>query len=734
MTDTLTEPVSSLELLAPAGSIETFFAALENGADAVYVGLKAFSARAYAANFSLAEVSSLVQVCRQKGRRLYVALNALVKEEERRELLETMQALAQIGPDALIIQDLGVYHLARRRFPDLALHASTLMTIHNSAGVAQAAAMGFKRVVLARELTLTELAAICRQATVELEVFVHGALCFCFSGLCLFSSFLGGRAATRGRCTQPCRRLYTYGQESGHILSPSDLNALEIIPQLAALGIRAIKLEGRMKSGEYVARVVQAYRQVLDASPPDRPQAVAAAQELLAQTYSRRTTAGFFRGAQAADLLAPAETGNIGLFLGELTHAADSRGVVRLQAPVAVGDRLRLHSVATGDRRSFTLKELSWQGQALETAAPGEMVALALPAEAADGDLLYKVGETTAGSSRSEKKWREILFAQARPQVLTLQPGAQEAEGLKPLQPPAGRRPRPGPPQVYVRVRSLAEAFEIHRQGLRHQILELQEENFTEYLRQARAAKKLKGLIWQLPTIIFENSLPFYRQALATLLDGGWRAFMVGNLGHLRLLQEATTTVGAPPAPRASRSGKREGHGDGPPAAASRAPAITLTLYGDYPLHCLNAWAWQACQDLEIDYPTISVEADAKTVRGLLAHVPPDRIMAYLYAHLPLMISRVPLPEGKKALRLTSPKGEQFRLLSRGNLTYLVAKFPFLFQKPFRELFPRGLRRLLVDVNFSGLPVSETRTLVQRLLTEGQITGGLPFNYYRGLE
>ncbi len=733
MTDQLTKSISSLELLAPAGSIETFFAALDNGADAVYVGLKAFSARAYAANFSLAEVSSLVQVCRQRGRRLYVALNALVKEEERRELLETMQALSQIGPDALIIQDLGVYHLARRHFPELPLHASTLMTIHNSAGVAQAAAMGFKRVVLARELTLTELAAICRQATVELEVFVHGALCFCFSGLCLFSSFLGGRAATRGRCTQPCRRLYTYGQESGHILSPSDLSALDLIPQLAALGITAVKLEGRMKSGEYVARVVQAYRQILDTPPADLPQAMAAAQELLAQTYSRRTTSGFFRGVQPTDLLAPEETGNIGLLLGELTHVTEARGVVRLRAPLAVGDRLRLHSTATGDRQSFTLKELSWQGQTLATAEAGELVAVALPEGAAAGDLLYKVGETTASSSRSGKKWREILFGQASPMKLTpLAPG-RGADLLKPLGPaPAGRR-RPAPPLVFVRLRSLSEALEIHRQGLRHQILELQEENFTEYLRQVRPAKKLTGLIWQLPTIIVESSLSFYRQALATLLDGGWRAFMVGNLGHLQLLQEAIAKVGQPLAKRAAARQVTGGDSERVKTDDSPQPPI-LTLYGDYPLHCLNAWAWQACQELNVVYPTISVEADAKTVRVLLANVPADRIMAYLYGHVPLMISRVPLPEGKKALRLTSPKGEQFRLLSRGNLTYLVAKFPFLFQKPYRELLPRGLRRLLVDVNFSGLPISATRTLVHRLLSEGQMTGGLPFNYYRGLE
>ena len=287
--------------------------------------------------------------------------------------------------------------------------------MHNSQAVAQAAAMGFKRVVLARELTLTELAAICRQSQVELEVFVHGALCFCFSGLCLFSSFLGGRAATRGRCTQPCRRLYQYGQESGYILSPSDLSGLELIPQLEALGIASIKLEGRMKSGEYVARVVQAYRLVLDASPNTRLQALAEARELLARTYSRRTTAGFFLGARPQELLAPQDTGNIGLFLGKLTGVEESRATLRLLEPLSTGDRLRLHDSASGERQAFTLKELSWQGKSMPVADAGDVVTIALPESARAGDLLYKVGETTPGGSRSEKKWRETLFNLAKP-------------------------------------------------------------------------------------------------------------------------------------------------------------------------------------------------------------------------------------------------------------------------------------------------------------------------------
>jgi putative protease len=722
-----------LELLAPAGSIETFFAALDNGADAVYVGLKAFSARAYAANFSLTEISSLVQVCRQRGRKLYVALNALVKEGERRELIETLAALNQIGPDALIIQDLGVYHLARRHFPNLPLHASTLMTMHNSQAVAQAAAMGFKRVVLARELTLTELAGICRQAQIELEVFIHGAMCFCFSGLCLFSSFLGGRAATRGRCTQPCRRLYQYGQESGYILSPSDLSGLELIPQLEALGITSIKLEGRMKSGEYVARVVQAYRLVLDASPTTRLQALAEARELLARTYSRRTTAGFFLGARPQELLAPQDTGNIGLFLGKLSGVQDSRATLRLLEPLSTGDRLRLHDTASGERQAFTLKELSWQGKALPVADAGDVVTIALPESARAGDLLYKVGETTPGGSRSEKKWRETLFNLAKPTLTAPPPVKNLAVLLKTVKSSAKGRAKTGPPLAYVRVRSITEALDVQRQGLWHLVVELSEENFNDYLRNLRPVKRLKGLIWQLPVIIFEKQLSFYRQALSTLLDGGWRNFMVGNLSHLHLLREAQA---APIQPDLKKRRQAAGSPSGVAAAGKISPpqAAKLTLYSDYTLHCLNSPAFEALQNLGVTYVTLSVEADKETLKQLLNNLPESKLLAYVFGHLPLMISRAPLPEGKKALRLTSPRGEQFRLLSRGELTYLIAKFPYLMQKPLAELLPLGLTRIIIDTNNSGLPASDIGSVIHRLLSGPQISGGSAFNYLRGLE
>ncbi|AEB10334.1 peptidase U32 family protein [Desulfobacca acetoxidans] len=727
-----------MELLAPAGTVETFFAALENGADAVYLGLKAFSARAYAANFTLAQVSSLAQVSRQRGCKLYVALNALVKEEERPELMETLGALQEIGPDALIIQDLGVYYLVRQHYPALPVHASTLLTIHNSLGVAQAAAMGFKRVVLARELTLSELAAIRRQTRLELEVFIHGALCYSFSGLCLFSSYLGGRAATRGRCTQPCRRLYHYRQESGYILSLSDLSGLELVPQLQTLGIEAIKIEGRMKSGEYVSRVVRAYRLVMDASLGDQKQAIAGAQELLARTYSRRTTSGFFKSPHPQGLLAPEDTGNIGLLLGKIDRSEESWATLRLLESLSVGDRLRLQAEATGERRAFTLKELQFQGQMVDMARAGDEVRISLPDPAQTGDLLYKVGETTPGGSRSEKKWLEYLYSLAQPAKLTakLDKKLRLPENLG--HPKKTKDHRSHRPFVYIRTRSCLEALELHRQKQGPLLVDLTEANFNEYLGQPRQARVLSGFIWSLPPIMFEGRLVFFRQAVQTLIQGGARQFMVSNLGHFQLLREVSAhlpRLGRSAAPKAKAAGRllTEEARDREPGSAAE-PEFELTLYSDYPLHCLNLSAFQALKQLAVSYMTLSMEADRRTLQLLLRQAPSQRLMTYLYSYPNLMISRAPLPEGKKALRLISPLGERFRLTATDGLTCLAPTVPLLWQKPLPELQSLGLHRFIIDLNRSGLPVSQVGDLKRRLLLGPVISGGMSMNYYRGLE
>ena len=249
------------ELLAPAGDIECLYAAVAAGADAVYVGGKRFGARAFAKNFDIDELASAVRYCHLHGVKLYVTLNTLIEDKEMAEAVEYAAQLYRVGVDALIVADLGVISAIRRHVPDLELHASTQMSVHNSLGARAAADMGITRVVPARELSLLDIKSIVEGSPCEVEVFLHGALCVCHSGQCLFSSLVGGRSGNRGECAQPCRLPFNNGK---YILSLKDLSLSNHIAELIESGVASLKIEGRMKSPEYVYTVTEVYRRLLD--------------------------------------------------------------------------------------------------------------------------------------------------------------------------------------------------------------------------------------------------------------------------------------------------------------------------------------------------------------------------------------------------------------------------------------------------------------------------------------
>lgn len=264
-----------MELLAPAGSPAHLIAALDAGADAVYLGGKRFSARKFAGNFSDEEMKEAVRTAHGKGASVYVTLNTLIGDMENQDLAEYLQFLGTIPIDGLLVQDFGVVSMARKIAPHIPLHASTQMTVSNLDGVRFLGDHGFQRVVLSRELSLAEIKEIIDQTDVEIEVFVHGALCVCYSGQCLMSSFIGGRSGNRGSCAQPCRMPYELVDDAGrplaqekgkYILSLKDMMGLPRIPDLLAAHVASLKVEGRMKSAEYVYNTVSAYRKAIDAA------------------------------------------------------------------------------------------------------------------------------------------------------------------------------------------------------------------------------------------------------------------------------------------------------------------------------------------------------------------------------------------------------------------------------------------------------------------------------------
>lgn len=419
-----------LELLAPAGSIESFFAAIEAGADAVYCGLKEFSARAKAKNFTIDEMERLAAYAHREGKQIYVALNTLIKERELPKLLGTLTALAAIPVDALIIQDLGLWRIARQFFPELPLHASTQLTIHNAAGVKMLEGMGFSRAVLARELSLAEISAIRGQTTMELEHFVHGALCYSISGHCLFSSYTSGNSGNRGRCGQPCRRRYTTRGKSGFYFSTSDLSAITLIPRLAAAGVMSFKIEGRMKNAEYVSTVVTAYRKVLDARPKAQQQAIIEAETILGEAFGRATTHGLLKGNVPTGIATPSTQGGIGRLLGAVEKVYGAALVLTTNDAIHVGDRLRIQPAESDlSGLAFTVQEMSIGQRQVKRAEANTRVRISTPFKGISihpGDQMYKVATGKTFTMSAEACARRLATSSPTPAQVRIEASCQK--------------------------------------------------------------------------------------------------------------------------------------------------------------------------------------------------------------------------------------------------------------------------------------------------------------------
>lgn len=394
-----------IELLAPAGSREALTAAVESGADAVYLGGKAFGARQYAPNFGDDELAEVVRFAHLHGVRIFVTVNTLIDDSEIAELIEYLRTLYKIGVDAVIVQDVGVAKIAREVIPHMPLHASTQMTVHNLAGVKYLEELGFNRVVLARELSLSDIKYICDNSNVEIEAFIHGALCVCYSGQCLMSSLIGGRSGNRGRCAQPCRLPYTLVNHKGqdvlegidageYLLSPRDLNILEVLPDFINAGVMSFKIEGRMKRPEYVAVVVDTYRRAIDAYLADKNSYSVHEQDQkdLAQIFNRDFTTAYLEGKQGRFMMSDRRPNNRGVRIGRvLDYNGRNKSVqIKLDEPLRVDDILEFW-VKVGGRVNVTVKEMTVNGESVSEASAGAKVTLPMPNMVRTNDRVFKV-------------------------------------------------------------------------------------------------------------------------------------------------------------------------------------------------------------------------------------------------------------------------------------------------------------------------------------------------------
>ena len=414
-----------IDLLSPVGDFDCLKAAVQNGANSVYFGADLFSARAFASNFDITTLEKAILYAKTRGVKTNLTLNTLVTDDEFNEAFELAKKAYEFGIDAIIVQDLGLVKQLIKYFPDLDIHASTQMTAHNLQGVLELQRLGFKRVVLSRELSLQEIEYICKNTNVEIEVFVHGALCISYSGQCLFSSMVGGRSGNRGKCAQPCRLPYKLLEndkeiDKGHLLSTRDLCGLDYIPNLIKAGVTCLKIEGRMKNPEYVATVTRIYRKYIDLAGAlintqkfidgenldiyDFKENTTNESKYIINENDRKTLLQVFnRGMSSSghllnepnkNLVFKDKPNNMGLFLGKVQKYNKNKGyiTVKLQESIEIGDTISLEK----EKGSYNVSELMDKNRNIKETSIGQTVTIGrMKGNINLGDNIYKMSSKT---------------------------------------------------------------------------------------------------------------------------------------------------------------------------------------------------------------------------------------------------------------------------------------------------------------------------------------------------
>ncbi|WP_457576491.1 peptidase U32 family protein [Desulfomarina sp.] len=764
--------MARIELLAPAGNEENFLAAMDAGADAVYVGAPGFNARNLARELRLEEIAAMISYCRRRGKKLYIAANSLVLERELPAVINSLALLEELEPDGLIVQDPGIVHLVSHYFPDLALHASTLMTAHNSDSVNFLFQLGFRRVVLARELTLKEIATIGERCPgMELEVFVHGAMCFSYSGLCLFSSYLGGKSGLRGRCVQPCRRSYTISSsrgsaksgKGGYLFSMNDLAGFEALEPLKKAGVVSFKIEGRLRSARYVDHIVRAYRLVLDAGPVDMEKALTEAVRLAREAMSRKTSSGYFFSPQPAGAITPFHSGNMGTHLGRFStiKKAGDESICRfvLKSALAAGDRVRLHFEPSGERIAFRLKKLFVAGEEKKEAKAGERVSLAVPEKVAErfinrhGRILrpghknpMKVPTAAVQSSAADFQIKHVdvyrvdggvtkrlgagldpvkaaenlayISGRIKGNVTVISRESCAPEGGKQVQSgqrrfSAGRSAGQVPLEWWLKTDSIKSVqyrlpFSPDRLLLCFEKSLISQAGMVKrYL--GRGAKKV---IWALPPLVMENDLARVKKQIRLLVRSGFRSFQLGHSSQLSLFKNEK-----------------------------------VRLFADYTLNLMNNRALFFAEEIGFDGVQLAIEMDKSSLSEAVAGYRELRKREWLgeknvhlslgltvYGAPALYTSRLTVKQSQAEKPLVSPRKEPFVIRKKEGFSQTFPQKPFSLLPWLGELKELGLDYVVVDTCGGRFNKKEQQELKERLAGSGRYSRLSTFNYFGRLD
>jgi putative protease len=704
------------ELLAPAGSPEALDAACAAGADAVYLGLKTFNARLRGANFAYSQYEAALSALHRRKMRLYAALNTVWTEREAPAVYSLLAYFASTGCDGVIVQDFGSLRFCAEHFPRLSVHASTQMNIASSDGCNLLSKYGVSRVVLSRELSLDEIRAIRARTTVELEVFVHGALCVSASGLCLFSSYLGGKSANRGMCTQACRRRYTpEGGEAKYYFSPLDLQLVEKIPGLVMAGVHSLKIEGRMKSADYTGNTVAAYRIALDALagldanqvPEEDGRYLAAlekAKNRLHSDFAREKTFFHFEGDAPGRHLNADTDGGTGVRLGLVARTRGAGKACEAYIKNAPrlprkGDSIRLH-------RADDSRRATWKIHALRTDGENSFW-LDIPAGFGEGDSVY-LTQTKEASLRAPPILPSDLKAfHKTPRRLC----APEA-------PPVFKRALSFPEGIYAAVSRIEDLYIAQAARPERLILHIDRAAAARLIRMGAEKQALpfksSEMILSLDPFFNEGERESLSIMIPELFSLGYRAYIVNNLGHIPVCAacgEGLEYIAGPWLYTFNQS-----------AAAFIADTGAAALVT--PLE-------NARQNLERSFP--QGERGRHEKGGAPARTGQRaRVFVTVFAYPPLFTISSPLKQLYSFRAFEGARGERFSLAHGSSRSVVTPEAPFSITDKIPFLRAAGFKRFILDFSPNPLRKILYKETMRAAREARLIAGGARFNWKNG--
>ena len=709
-----------VELLAPAGNVESLDAAIGEGADAVYLGLKSFNARMRTTNFAWNQFEGAVESLHRQHKKVYVTVNTVCEERETERLYRFLSYLKEVGPDGLIVQDYAVMRLAQEFFPDIELHASTQMNVESSAAVRLLQKNGIKRLVLARELGLEEIKKIKEETGAELEVFVHGALCVSESGLCLFSSFLGGKSANRGMCAQACRRFYTAevpgGIKQGYYFSPCDFELIDYIPDLIEAGVDSFKIEGRMKSAEYVGSVVAAYRYVIDHYKEDKKGAIATGKRILSSDFARSKTTYWYgfknelEGVENAGtrILNPDQAGGTGLYLGKIagTKPAEKGLVEAIRAAANPdtppeqlriqmcylkggtyepdpGDSIRIHKKDDTGRMSHKIRTVEFDEK-------NNRRWIDIPASFSSGDEVYLL-QYKANTKR---------YAHVLPNDIGRYRKQPKDERLPILDvtPVAPKELDYFPDGLYVQVSSVPDLFAVQGMNPVRVILEYNSETSYDLLNHKTVLPFSKKQIYiSLDPFCSSSAEDKLKSELDTLIADGYTNFVANNLAHIQLLKGNKVNV----------------------------------IAGPY-LYTFNRWAVSWLENQGLGAFIMPYENSRRNLEATWEQNVRSRVLVPVFAYPALFRMRFKLPSDYDFTYFEDKEEKVFKVNSTPDGSFVMPEDPFSIVDKVAYIKQSGFKKILIDFSKTKVTRGQIKAITTSM-TKGQPLPGISrFNWKDG--